>query len=131
MNLLTTFGILSAFATIIVCTLNDASLYSAAGGLLLAPLMYSVFLLLYSTYNYGRKHYISVTVRVTVIIQWVRVVLLPFTGVLSGYYSSLQGSNGATACYLFLYENFVIYILLMILSKNDRKRQRLRNDNDI
>lgn len=122
------FGPISALISFFVCLCNYDSFHSCYGAMLLLPLLFLLFSLLFSA-QYRAQVKKSLVVYASTAIQWARAVLLPFASALSTNYQYLpwgiseEAAGGAMA--LLIYEHIVIYIILLFLQNKDNKQKVL------
>ena len=133
MFLLDLIGIVTAYVSFFICMFNADSFDKNISGIVFAPLLFGFFMTLFAFKNYNKRHSYPLTIRATIIIMWVRAVLMPLAGAFSDYYSNMpfQAEAIKTSVLIFLYENLAIYVLLFILNSLDRQRSNkisLRSD---
>ena len=117
------FTSISCFLTIILLVFEmvhgDSSITMS-----IFPLLYSIFLILFLGIRGFTKIYYQMTICIVFVIQFIRCVLLPVFGVLSGVYSSLNFENSSyvEAYWLMLTEEIFIWLVCFFIA-NQKKKQ--------
>ena len=79
--------VISAFFTFILCTINSGKIVNGFNAIMLLPLFYLLFFLIIVQILELRSSSCKITVTIYLLIQWLRMVLLPLVGIISGYFS--------------------------------------------
>lgn len=116
-SILTIFEIIvviSGIYTFIVCLVNIGEIVKGFNAVLFLPVLYLLFFLIIVQVLKSNAKSSKITVSIYLVIQWLRMVLLPLVGILSGYFSfygsHVNEDTAELSVFLLIYE-FIISCL--------------------
>ena len=124
-------AVLTGFISFVICLVFSGNVTSEYFPVMFYPLLYAVmgsFLIpsLMNGNNGGR-----ITSGIFMMLQWLRAVLLPSIGSISGYFSSItyntDSSSAALASWLFLYELIVSFATCYVALRYSKKKESARD----
>ncbi len=83
-NLIVVISTISAF---VICVISKDKIVNGFNAIMLLPVFYLLFYLIIAQILKTNVRSCRITVTIYLIIQWLRMVLLPLVGILSGYFS--------------------------------------------
>jgi len=120
--------LLSSLVSFVITVIYGGNIAGEFCLVMLYPLLYGFFFLLLWPIVSRKASNGRITVSVFLILQWLRLVLLPGLGAISGYFTISGGlineSSAQTACLLVIYESIVTFLVaFLILRRKGRTTQ--------
>ena len=111
--------VISAFFTFILCTINSGKIVNGFNAIMLLPLFYLLFFLIIVQILELRSSSCKITVTIYLLIQWLRMVLLPLVGIISGYFSfygsHIDENTAELSVILLVYESILSGLFCCII----------------
>lgn len=119
--------VLSSVVACLICVLNSNKIANEFTLVILYPLLYGVFFLILSPFYYNRTRGGRITVSVFLFLQWLRLVLLPALGALSGYFiisvSAMDPDSALLSAVLVAYETVVTFLTAYLILRYSRRSE--------
>lgn len=125
---------ISAMLTSVISTLvtivYNTNIPNAFGAVIVYPFVYALLFLFVWPFVLEKRNAYRITASVFLVLQWLRAVVLPALGAVSGYFSinsvNIDEASARTASWLFLYELVVTFLMVYMLLRYSKPLQPLQ-----